>query len=107
VIAFAIISRGRFIFAAPGFVVTEGLADARERGIISLSAPAMNIILAVVFFAIGGPLGLSAAYVNILLAVFNLIPVSPLDGAAVMEWSQSVWSGAFVLSLALGLIFLV
>lgn len=106
VIAFAIISRGRFIFAAPGFVVTEGMATARERGIISLSAPATNIALAVFFLAIGAGWARSAAYANTLLAIFNLIPLSPLDGAAVREWSVGTWSAAFALSAALGFVFL-
>jgi len=101
VIAFAIISRGRFIFAAPGFVVTEGMATTRERGIISLSAPAANILLIFVFLIIGGAWH-SAAYANALLAIFNLLPVPPLDGAAVMEWSPGVWGMAFVLCLVLG-----
>jgi Zn-dependent protease len=106
ILALAIISRGRFIFAAPGFVVTEGMATDRERGIISLSAPATNIGLAIFFFAVGGTFGLSAAYANVLLAVFNLIPFPPLDGVTVMGWSPSVWGAAFVAALSLGLVFL-
>lgn len=106
VMAFAIISRGRFIFAAPGYVVTEGMADDRERGIISLSAPAANALLALAFFMLGGAWAMSAAYVNVLLAAFNLLPMRPLDGASVMEWSPGVWSCAFALTLLLGLVFL-
>lgn len=104
VLAMAIITRGRFIFAAPGFVVTEGHATARERGLISLSAPAANILLALLFLAVGGGLAHSAAYINVLLAIFNLLPVPPLDGATVMEWSPGTWSSAFGLSLLLGLV---
>jgi len=105
VLAIAIITRGKFIFAAPGFVVTEGNATARECGWISLSAPATNIILAIFFFMFTGALAMSAAYVNILLAIFNLLPVPPLDGAAVMEWSPSMWSLAFGISIVLGVVF--
>jgi len=104
VIAFAIISRGKFIFAAPGFVVTEGMADRRERGWISLSAPGANIILATLFLLIGGAWAISAAYVNVLLAIFNLLPVGPLDGASVMEWNPTVWTSSFGFACLLGLV---
>ena len=106
VVAFAIISRGRFIFAAPGFVVTEGMANRRERGWISLSAPGANIILATLFILVGGAWAISAAYVNVLLAIFNLLPVGPLDGASVMEWSPTVWTSSFGFACLLGLVLL-
>jgi Zn-dependent protease len=106
VIAFAIITRGKFIFAAPGFVVTEGIASIREKGIISLSAPAANIILALLFFGIGGAVGMAAAYINVLLAAFNLLPLGPLDGSKVMEWNPTIWGMSFVFSLFLGILFL-
>ncbi len=102
VVAFAIITKGRFIFAAPGFVVTEGEATAAERGKISLSAPATNLVLVLLFFGMGG-IWRSAAYVNALLGVFNLLPIPPLDGATVREWSSGIWSAAFGLALALAI----
>jgi len=104
VLAFAILSRGKLIFAAPGFVVTEGAATVEDHGIISLSAPAANIFLALLFILVGGPIAMSAAYINILLAVFNLLPIGPLDGSKVIAWSPTVWSTSFVFSLVLGLI---
>ncbi len=106
ILAFAIITRGKFIFAAPGFVVTEGIASVRERGIISLAAPFSNMVLAALFFLFGGTLWISAAYVNTLLAVFNLIPIEPLDGATVIKWNQSVWSLCFLSSLILGAVYI-
>jgi len=106
VIAFAIITRGRMIFAAPGFVVTEGTATKREHGLISLSAPAANLFLVLVFLMIGGKFAMSAAYINALLAIFNLLPISPLDGSKVFEWDEGIWGIAFVFALILGTIFL-
>jgi Zn-dependent protease len=106
VIVFAIISRGRLIFAAPGFVHTEGDVTVRDAGVISLSAPAANIGLAVFFFAVGGAWALSAAYANVLLAGFNLLPIGPLDGDKVMEWSPGMWSACFGFVLLMGVVFL-
>lgn len=106
VLAFALITRGRFIFAAPGFVHTEGHTTIRDEGIISLSAPAANMIIALFFFMIGGTFALSAAYVNVLLAAFNLLPLGPLDGTKVLEWNTTVWTMSFAFTLFLGLFFL-
>jgi len=106
VLAFALISKGKFIFAAPGFVVTEGYATLKEKGMVSLAAPATNILLVLFFLAIPVPWGKSAAMVNAFLAIFNLLPISPLDGKTVKNWSEAVWASSFVVSLALSLFFL-
>ena len=106
VIAFALISKGKFIFAAPGYVVTEGMATVRQKGLISLAAPASNILLALFFLAVPLAWGRDAAMVNVLLAIFNLVPIAPLDGAPVIQWSEGIWASVFVFSLLLGLVFL-
>jgi Zn-dependent protease len=106
VLAFALISKGKFIFAAPGFVVTEGYATLREKGMVSLAAPTMNIFLTIFFLILPVPWGKSAAMVNAFLAAFNLLPISPLDGKTVRDWSETVWVSFFVTAVVLGLFFL-
>jgi len=106
---FAIISEGRFIFAAPGAVyitpVSFGLGSVitnRENGIISLSGPLTNALLALIFFPLtfySGLLyeiGLFGFFINLLLAAFNLIPIPPMDGYKVFVWNKGIWAVTFV-----------
>jgi len=102
VVAFAIATKGKFIFAAPGFVVTRGMASIKERGIISFSAPFSNIILAVFFAMLSAPWAKSAALVNVFLGAFNLLPLGPLDGSKVLSWNGTVWVLSLLFCLVLG-----
>jgi Zn-dependent protease len=105
-----------FIFAAPGAVHIYGqyMTD-RENGIISIAGPLTNIALSLVFLAIaltisGSSIGLinpMTAYsswvliiletsllgfsINAFLALFNLLPISILDGAKVFRWNPLIW----------------
>jgi len=98
----SVMSGGGFIFAAPGYVVTHGMATIRQRGIVTLAAPFTNLLLGLFFLALPVPWGKDAAMVNVFLAIFNLIPIRPLDGAAIIRWSQSAWGVTFLSSLLLG-----
>jgi Zn-dependent protease len=102
---FALVSEGRFIFAAPGAVyitpASVGLGFGitnRENGIISLSGPLTNVLLALIFFSLtffSGLLyeiGFLGFYINIFLAAFNLIPFPPMDGYKVFTWSKVIWA---------------
>jgi Zn-dependent protease len=90
-----------FVFAAPGAVYIHGdhiLRD--ENGKISLAGPLTNIALAVIFFLLipvssfspilSAIIGLGF-FVNSFLALFNLIPISILDGAKVFRWNPVIW----------------
>lgn len=100
-ILMALVSGGRFIFAAPGAVYIFGKALTKEQnGIVSLAGPLTNFVLALVFLSV--PLGMIGAYgaaINLWLGIFNMIPIPPLDGSKVFAWNPAVWAGVFVLFL--------
>ena len=105
-----VLSFAGFIFAAPGAVMISGYISKEQNGYISAAGPITNIILALLFFVLGGPI-LQAVWgfhpmvisfvgalvqlgftINAWLAFFNLIPFGPLDGAKVFAWSAPVWA---------------
>ncbi|NWG09360.1 MAG: site-2 protease family protein [Nitrososphaerales archaeon] len=104
-LAFAVLSGGRLIFAAPGAVyITPMLYDItkRENGIISLSGPMANVFIALIFLSFAfyngllGEIGSLGFYINALLAAFNLIPLPPMDGYKVFMWNKFVWAALAV-----------
>lgn len=106
ILAFA--SKGGFIFAAPGavyitpMIFTPYISVKQVRriyGLISLSGPIANLLLALIFyFTLKLPVDWLTRFiaemgfrVNVWLAAFNLIPVPPLDGFNVVKWSLIIW----------------
>lgn len=105
-LVFAVVTQGRFIFAAPGavYIYKQGLTR-RENGIISLAGPLTNFLLGLGFaflLLVPSPdvqlVGFMGFYVNMFLAFFNLIPVPPLDGSKVISWSVPAWLILFALA---------
>lgn len=107
-LVFALVSRGQFIFAAPGATYITPIASSfglgygisrKENGLISLAGSIVNIALATSFlFLIGfggflGLIGTQGYGVNLWLAAFNLLPFGPLDGQKVFSWNRLVWMG--------------
>lgn len=107
-----------FVFAAPGAVMIYPKSDAGGRvtltrqkiGLISITGPAMNLSLALVFIllymaysdiALLTLLFSLGARINTWLAVFNLIPFGPLDGAKIFRWHKGVWLAAIVVGIGL------
>jgi Zn-dependent protease len=114
-IGMAVLSQGSFVFAAPGatmispvkrnkFGYTMQVLNPEDMGKISIIGPVINIILCLVFsgLAIAVPLLIFkiGAQVNAWLAIFNMIPLSVLDGAKVWRWSWKIWAGSFIASIA-------
>jgi len=87
------------IFAALGAVQIFGRGLSRtEQGIISISGPTFNVVLAVIFLALSVPLGgfyenamIWGATLNSLIALFNCIPFSILDGRKIFYWDKGMW----------------
>jgi Zn-dependent protease len=92
---------GVFGYAKPVPVNTRRMRNPRNDGlVVSLAGPLVNICLALLsvvwirathhpIYLDSGPLLDRAVfwfgYVNVLLAVFNLLPIPPLDGSAIVE----------------------
>jgi Zn-dependent protease len=93
-----------FIFAAPGAVHHVGRLTERQRGLIALAGPVTNLALAVLFaplvfvFPLIGSRGVA---INLLLAAFNMLPIGPLDGNTVRQWSTPVYLIVLIPSVAL------
>lgn len=104
-----------FIYAAPGAVYHAGRVTRRQQGLIALAGPLTNVGLAAVFvlplFAGAGMatdvvfrIGLFGVAINLLLAGFNMLPIGPLDGATVREWSLVVYVATAVPCILLGVV---
>ena len=97
-LAIATAGQSAFGYAKPVPVNPRRLRNPRDHGLlVSLVGPAVNIVLALFAAAVlrtmhvGLPLSptvlflYSLGVVNVILAVFNLLPIPPLDGSAVVE----------------------
>lgn len=90
------------LFAAPGAVYHRGRVSPRERGLIALAGPLVNLVLAIGFLGLATvSAGLAAAIgtlgfqINLFLAGFNMLPWGPLDGRTVLDWSRPVFAASF------------
>jgi len=95
-----------FIFAAPGAVmIFNPYLTREESGKIAIAGPMMNIALAFLFLPLtfySGMLkqiGDFGVMINALLAVFNMIPISVLDGKKVLAWDRRVYGVALCVAI--------
>lgn len=93
-----------FLLGIPGatMIYTNRFTD-RENGIVSLAGPATNFVVFAVFLGlltlINPPitsylysLFTFTIFISILLAFFNMLPIFPLDGSKVLNWSKPVYA---------------
>ena len=88
---------------APGAVQIFGYQITIEQmGKISIAGCSVNLAQVLVFTALSHymPELIYVAFLNAELAVFNLVPVSVLDGRKVFAWSKTVWALAFTAAMA-------
>ncbi|MGB2842717.1 MAG: site-2 protease family protein [Halobacteriota archaeon] len=97
-----------FIFAAPGAVmIFSPYLTREENGKIAIAGPMTNVALAFLFlplFILAPPgifkdIGWFGVIINALLAVFNMIPVSVLDGRKVLAWDKRIYGVALCLAI--------
>jgi Zn-dependent protease len=117
----AVLTRGSLIFAAPGAVyyMSRGPVSSKDNGQIGVAGALMNLLvggffLAVSFFAVSmtgsfalilRDVGAIGSGVNFFLAFFNMLPIPPLDGYSVIQWSVPIWGAVFGSALFLTFFF--
>jgi Zn-dependent protease len=73
-------------------------------GIIAAVGIIANLILALVFYFVGGEFGIIFAQLNIFFVFFNMIPISDLDGNKIFFGNIVLWSFLAVVTL-IGLVY--
>jgi Zn-dependent protease len=101
-----------FLFGFGAVVTTRGFRDARQEAIVAIGGPVVGTAAALLcfLFALSLPEGqtrylfLALAYWGCLVNLFNLIPMSPLDGgrvaSAVSKWANVAGIGIILLLIA-------
>jgi len=99
-----------FKLIAPGAVMIYGhLVTVEDIGKIALAGPLTNIVQTIIFTFLYritnepflAVLGFLLASLNADLSVFNLIPLSVIDGKKILNWSVAAWLLLFAPTLTL------
>ncbi len=101
-----------FLFGFGAVVTTKGFRDARQEAIVAIGGPVVGTAAALLcyLFALSLPEGstrylfLALAYWGCLINLFNLIPMSPMDGgrvaSAVSKWANVAGIAVIVLLIS-------
>jgi Zn-dependent protease len=68
-------------------------------GIIAATGIFVNLILAAIFYFIGGEFGMIFAKFNLWFAFFNMLPISNLDGNKIFFGNYVLWSFLAIITL--------
>jgi Zn-dependent protease len=83
------------IIAAPGAVYIHGTYNIKKQGIIALSGPASNIIMAIIFLTLSLTINIGVFYyiyfINAILGLFNMLPIPIFDGFKVWNWNKTIY----------------
>ncbi|HZB95428.1 MAG TPA: hypothetical protein VE268_05685 [Herpetosiphonaceae bacterium] len=103
-----------FLFAAPGAVWHSGWLSRRQSGLVAAAGPVTNMVLALIFVVLliasrnvevsrlvqtGLLMGFQ---VNGILGVFNMLPIGPIDGAKVLNWSSVAFGVLLAVAIGIG-----
>ncbi len=101
-----------FGIAGPGATMIMGKSSKRENGIFAAAGPAMNFLISVLLYVLilivpeFIILGVTfvqilklGIYINAFFALFNLIPISLLDGKKILSWNILVWGMLVILNI--------
>lgn len=87
------------VFAVPGAVMISGNINKQKNGIISLAGPAMNFLLAALFFILQqtttdvlNTIGQYGFMINAWLGLFNMIPFLNFDGRKILAWNKIIYA---------------
>lgn len=86
-----------FAMFSPGAVYFEATTD-RAHGLVAAAGPVSNLLLAIGFIGVANVssafafLGFVGIVLNLGLAGFNMLPIPPLDGAKVLQWSVGAYA---------------
>jgi Zn-dependent protease len=107
---FSLISILPFFFIkiiAPGAVVFYGTPSKESEARVAMAGPLTNIILGGILLGVSFFLSDTWMFFTLLvskfsfdLALFNLIPISILDGAKINKWNSTVFIVIFIFTLA-------
>ncbi|MBN1762513.1 MAG: hypothetical protein JW878_05485 [Methanomicrobia archaeon] len=86
------------VFAVPGKTILYGEPTQDQRGKIALSGPVLSFIMVLLFWLLAdyggflGSIGLAGFNVAFIMAVYEMLPITPMDGKEVKSWKRWVWA---------------